>query len=246
MPLGQDRERILYRLLSRVRGIHRYTLWRWAVGVVFTIGIALLPITRTLRFDLWRGEHYWLGERVDIVGTAKAFVFPFLFVNIAIILVTRWIGRYLCGFVCPVGSLARLSEWSRYEKGGRFRRLVGAPAILALCILMGAITFSFWVDWRVFVDGSPLAKSLSGGFLAAMILGLYGLTHHVGLRFCRDWCPSGCTSPCSVTEASTGSSTRPTLARTAASAISCVRWTSTRARCPAALTAAVPASMATA
>ena len=191
MPVGREREKILYRLLSRVKGIHRYTLWRWGVGIACTIGIALLPATNTLRFDLWRGNHYWLGERVDIVGASKAFVFPFLAVNILIIIGTRLAGRYLCGFVCPVGSLARLSEWSRYKKGRGGRRFVGPPAIFILCVVMGAITFSFWVDWLVFLDGSTLAKSLSAAFLGSMILGLYGLTHYVGLSFCRDWCPSG-------------------------------------------------------
>lgn len=178
-------------MLARARWMHRYTLWRWIIGIAFTIGIALLPLTDTLRFDLWRGEHRWLGEPVGIVGAAKAFVFPFLALNIAIIIGTRLAGRYLCGFVCPVGTLARLVEWSRFRPGQGVRGVVGPMILLGACVVMSAITFSFWVDWHVFAEGSSLAISLSAAFLGSMILGLYGVTRFVGLRFCLDWCPSG-------------------------------------------------------
>ena len=114
MGLGDKRVRALYGILHKARGMHRYTRWRWVIGIACTLAIAALPLTRTLRFDLWGGQHYYLGEHVSLVEAARRFAFPFLGINIAIILLSRVIGRYLCGFACPVGSLARLGEWARY------------------------------------------------------------------------------------------------------------------------------------
>jgi polyferredoxin len=192
MPVGAKRNRILYGLGARRDRIHRYTLIRWVVGVLSTVGIALLPLTDTLRLDLWSGEHRWLGEPVGLVAGLKAFAFPFLAINAVIIVASRFLGRYLCGFACPVGSLNRLSEWFRWRhRKSRAGRVRGALWVLATCSLLAAITFSFWVDWRVFREGSPPAVALAGTFLGGMALGLYVGISRLGLRFCRELCPSG-------------------------------------------------------
>lgn len=192
MPLGTSRVRTLYGLGAKRGTVHRYTILRWAVGIVFTAAIAYLPLSGTLRFDLWGGRHMYLGEELDLVTVAKRFAFPFLAVNVVIILVSRFFGRYLCGFVCPWGSLARLAEWLRFRevkrKRTRFLRMLG---MLLITFSLAAITFSFWIDWRVFFEGSPLAITLSAGFLLGMTFGLYGGVLWLGLRFCHDWCPSG-------------------------------------------------------
>ena len=190
MPLGHTREKVLYGL-SKVRAMHRYTLWRILVAVGFTIGVAILPLAGIMRFDLWSGRHMLLGEEVDLPTAAKGFAFPFLAVNIAILLVSRFLGRYLCGYVCPVGALSRISEWLRWHDRTPRQRLVGTGGLFGFCLLLAAITFSFWVDWRVFRDGSPLAIAFSGAFLFGTTGVLFGGAKLLGLRFCKDLCPSG-------------------------------------------------------
>ena len=191
MPVDSLRSKVLYGIGAARGTWHRYTVARWVVGVAFTLGIALLPLTDTLRFDLWGGHHHVLGEEVDFVTAAKRFAFLFLAVNVAIVLVSRFLGRWLCGFVCPWGSLSRLAEWFRFRDHRRGARAWRTLSVLGVCLLLGAITFSFWVDWRVFREGSPLAVVLSGGFLAAVTLGLWLGISRMGLRFCRELCPSG-------------------------------------------------------
>ena len=191
MALGSKREKTLYGI-GRKRGrLHRYTIYRWIVGVLFTALIAWLPLSGTLRFDLWAGRHRWLGEPATIVEAAKAFAFPFLAVNIGIILVSRFFGRYLCGFVCPYGALSRLAEWFRWRAHGGWERALRITALFATSLLLAAITFSFWVDWRVFVEGSTLAMGIAGAFLGSMTLVLFLAIDFLGLKFCRNWCPSG-------------------------------------------------------
>lgn len=191
MAVGSIREKTLYGLGARRLKTHRYTLYRWGIGVVATAAIACLSAFGILRFDLWGGDHRYLGESVGLVEAAKAFAFPFLGINIAIILASRFLGRWLCGFGCPIGNLNRLAEWFRWRGGKRGHRWLGLVAMTAACGLLAAITFGFWVDWKVFVEGSASARVLAGGALVLTTGVLLFVVQRMGMRFCRDWCPSG-------------------------------------------------------
>ena len=189
--LGRTREKILYGILAKRKRPHRYTVVRWVVGVLFTVGVALLPLTDTLRFDFWRGGHRYLGEELGIVAVAKGFAFPFLAVNVLIVLVSRFYGRYLCGFMCPVGSLARIGEWARFHRRGGARQYLAPLLVLSICFLLSAIFTIFWVDWHVFLEGSPTARAVSWTLLLGTTGALFFIVQGLGLRFCHDWCPSG-------------------------------------------------------
>lgn len=83
---------------------------RWVIGIAFTVGVALLPLLDVIRFDLWGGRHVYLGQERPLIEVLRAFAFPSLAINIAIVPATRLVGRYPCGFVYPVGCLARFAE----------------------------------------------------------------------------------------------------------------------------------------
>ncbi|MBM3991074.1 MAG: 4Fe-4S binding protein [Planctomycetes bacterium] len=191
MPLGKTRDKVITGLARASGRLHRYTRVRIAVAVVFTLAIAALPAFDVLRLDLWGGHHHYLGQQQGLVETAKRFAFPFLGINLAILLASRFFGRYLCGFVCPQGSVARLGEWLRFRAKTRRDRLVGVATMVSICAVLSVVSFSFWVDWRVFRDGGALSIALSALSLLAMVAGFYFLAQRVGLGFCRHWCPSG-------------------------------------------------------
>ena len=191
MPVGETRDKTLYGLGARRDKSHRYTIIRWSIAIVSTAFVAALPLFGILRIDLWSGSSMWLGERVGLVEAAKAFAFPFLAVNVAIILASRYLGRWLCGFGCPIGNLNRLSEWFRWKSRKKGGRIFGRLVVFLACFLLAAITFSFWVDWRVFSRGSTAAMILAGAFLFGTAFVLFGVVHKLGMRFCRDYCPSG-------------------------------------------------------
>jgi polyferredoxin len=191
MPIGKTRDKVVLGL-GKARGHpHRYTNWRWAVAVLFTLAIAALPCCDILRFDLWGGRHFYLGEHMGLVEVTKHFAFPFLGVNLAIIVVSRFFGRYLCGFVCPYGAVARFAEWLRFRAKTRRQRFEGFAVLITICALLSAITFNFWLDWRVFRDGSPAWIIAAGALLLGMVISFYLFVQRLGLGFCRNWCPSG-------------------------------------------------------
>ncbi|MEM7518769.1 MAG: hypothetical protein AAF368_17835 [Planctomycetota bacterium] len=81
-----NRVKALYGILRKRATMHRYNVVRIAIAVLMTVSISALSLFDILRFDFWGGKHVWLGEEVDLVTAAKRFAFPFLGVNIAIIL----------------------------------------------------------------------------------------------------------------------------------------------------------------
>lgn len=191
MPVGRVREKVLYGIGRRRGKLHRYTKVRWIVAITATVAVSLLPLLGIFRFDFWSGRHTVLGDEVTVTEAAKAFAWPFLAVNIVIIIASRTIGRYLCGFVCPYGALTRLREWFRFRSKEPLPRLVGEVLMFGACVLLSAVVFTFWLRWEVFLEGSTLARSLSLAFLFSMIGGLYFLVRFLGIGFCRGWCPSG-------------------------------------------------------
>lgn len=191
MPTGRVRDKILAGLAKKRGRPHRYVYWRWAVAIAFTLAVAALPAFDLLRIDLWGGHYHYLGRQLGLVETLRHFAFPFLAINVAIILVSRYFGRYLCGFVCPYGAVARLAEWLRLRSKNARQRFFARLTLFSVCASMCAVSFSFWVDWRVFREGSSLAMALAGLFLAALIVSFYVMADRLGLDFCRNWCPSG-------------------------------------------------------
>lgn len=191
MSRATDRQRVLGSQAAARPRSHRYTVWRWAAALVCTLLVALLPLTGLLRFDLWGGRHLVGGEEHDLVSAARAFAFPFLAINVVILLVTRFLGRYLCGFGCPVGALARAGDWLRYRTGRATGTRAARLGLAAACLLLSAVCFSFWVDWRVFAAGSPAARGVAAAALLGVAAALYLGALRLGLRFCRDYCPSG-------------------------------------------------------
>ncbi len=191
MSLGTARDKILSGLAKKRGHLHRYTHWRWSVAVLFTLAVAALPAFGLLRIDLWGGHHHYLGHELGLVETLKRFAFPFLAINVAIIVASRFLGRYLCGFVCPYGAVARLADWLRLRSKSRAQRFGANAALLGVCGAMCAVAFSFWVDWRVFQQGSSLAMASAALFLVALVASFYAMVKRLGLDFCRNWCPSG-------------------------------------------------------
>ena len=192
MPLGKTRNRVLARQRGK-NGTHRYEYRRIAIGIVASLLVAWIPLGGILRFDLWDGRHVVLGEPASLVTAVRAFAFPFLAVNILILFGTRFWGRYLCGFGCPVGAFARMGEALRFPRKGQsqLQRLRHILLLGAGALTIAGIVFAFWVDPRVFLEGSAGARAGATAFLLGLTAGVFLGARRLGLGFCRDWCPSG-------------------------------------------------------
>ncbi|TAH39646.1 MAG: hypothetical protein EYC70_02330 [Planctomycetota bacterium] len=172
---------------------HRYFWYRIAAFALIHALIAVVPLSGLLRFDFWRGNHLWLGQPASFLETLRRFLIPFGLANVAIVLVVRWSGRYLCGWVCPVNFMNRWGDWLRGFLGAKDARLgPRGHAMAAATALLFASVFLLWfVDPAVYWEGTPPAVARA----TAAWLGLAALSYAqiawLSWRTCRSLCPSG-------------------------------------------------------
>jgi len=164
--------------------------------VVITLSLAILlavPLLGLVRVDLWEGHHVLLGEPVDLVTALKGVIVAIGALWGTTFLTNVIVGRFFCGWGCPVGYVSRLGE--EVDVAGRSRRgprwalahLAGAGFVATF---VGAIML-WWVDPLVLLEGSTRARLVTLGTFGVLWAG--GFLHAFAWRFgfCTTVCPIG-------------------------------------------------------
>ncbi len=161
--------------------------------VVITISLALLvmvPVTGLARVDLWGGDHLLLGESVDFFAALKGSIIAMAIMYGGTFISNMIVGRFFCGWGCPVGYVARFGEDvanSRSKLQEILMHLKGASFVATFIIAV----MLWWVDPRVMIDGSPTAKAVTAGIFLIMTLGGLGHAFIWRFGFCIHVCPIG-------------------------------------------------------
>lgn len=162
--------------------------------LVVTMSLSLLlavPLTGLARVDLWGGEHALLFEKVDFITALKGVVVAIGCLWGVTFLTNIVVGRFFCGWGCPVGYVSRLGEQVDLESKSRLRKigshLAGAGFVATFC---GSVIL-WWVDPLVMLHGSVTARLVVGGIFLALCFG--GFAHAFVWRFgfCLHVCPIG-------------------------------------------------------
>lgn len=185
------RSRTLFGLSVRRGRLHRYSIYRWIVGIVFTAAVSALPFTGLMRLDVLGGENSVGGEVTPTLVAVRTFAFVFLGINIGIILASRFLGRWLCGFVCPVGSMNRFAEWVRWRTRKLKLRALGGLGIFAACFALANVAVAFFIAPGSLLAAPPRVQAAIAAVVFAIAGGLFAIVHFLGMRFCREFCPSG-------------------------------------------------------
>jgi ferredoxin-type protein NapH len=161
--------------------------------VVITLSLLVLlavPLTGVARVDLWDGRHVLLGERVGWAAALKGVVVAIASLWGATFLVNMAVGRFFCGWGCPVGYVSRLGEDVDRAKTRRARvaqHLAGGGFVGAFV----ASVLLWWVDPNVVLEGSWTARATVASLFVALSAG--GFAHAFAWRFlfCLRACPIG-------------------------------------------------------
>jgi len=173
---------------ERLRHLHNLVYWAILAAMV------LIPELHLFKYDVLHGRYLVLGEEVFGRDAKIAFLVVFLTVNVIIFTQNYLFGRLVCGWVCPVGYLSRLSRDLKQKWMRRRRRnpLLFYPTALLISVLFGLIC----LNW-VFVDTWTVTRTEDPYFVHAWILtaifggSTYIIVGHVDFAFCRSLCPSG-------------------------------------------------------
>lgn len=188
----KDRMRILAAVARRGAV---FQVLRVLVITVSQLILLAVPLSGLVRIDVWGGHHLLLGEDVDLVTGLKGFVVAVAILWGFTFATNIVVGRFFCGWGCPVGYVSRLGEdvdlRKRSSRKGRLRVLAAHLSGAAfVATFVGAIML-WWVDPRVLVDGSVQARVVTLSIFAVLWAG--GFLHAFGWRFgfCRSACPIG-------------------------------------------------------
>ncbi len=189
MKLKDDhRVRILAAVATRGAS---YQLLRVLVITLSLVILLAVPAAELVRLDLWRGNHLLLGEPVDFVEGLGGFVVSMLVLWGVTFATNIVVGRFFCGWGCPVGYVSRLGEDVRLKKRKKLRWLGAHLAGAGFVGTFIAAIMAWWVDWRVLIDGSLTAKAVVVGVWLLLCFG--GFLHAFVWKFgfCRSACPIG-------------------------------------------------------
>lgn len=183
----KDRVRVLAATIKKSPGAHAL---RVAVISLSLVLLALPPALGWFRIDLWRGNHVLLNQPVTIFEAMKGFVIAMAILYGFTFFSNIFVGRFFCGWGCPVGYVSRLGEDVDRQKSRRRKvgqHLLGAGFVAAF---IGA-TMTWWVDPRVMLEGGPKARAITVGVFALLTAG--GFLHAFKWRFgfCLHACPIG-------------------------------------------------------
>lgn len=170
---------------------HRYPKIR-RFTMAFTIAVLYaVPLLGLARFDLWDGRHMAGGARTNFVyGFGAVFLSVVIFYLLTFV-INAVVGRLFCGFGCPVGQMSRIADSADIARKTGERRLRREGEAVLFALLLAAAGSLWFMDPRVFIEGSPKAIAWASGALAGGTALIYLLGRYVRWSFCRGYCPIG-------------------------------------------------------
>ncbi|MCG3133268.1 MAG: hypothetical protein HMLKMBBP_00393 [Planctomycetes bacterium] len=169
----------------------QFTVVRAAAMTASVLILLAVPLTGLARVDVWGGAHRLLGREATLVQGLQGIAVALVVLYGVTFLSNVFVGRFFCGFGCPVGHVSRLGETVELAKASRARRILAHASGAAFVATFVAAVMCWWVDPRVMIDGSLRAKLWTGGVFAALWAG--GFLHAFVWRFgfCLSACPIG-------------------------------------------------------
>ena len=161
--------------------------------VVITLSLAILvaiPMLGVVRMDLWQGQHLLLGEEVDFLTAFQGFIVALAILYGGTFVSNMVVGRFFCGWGCPVGYVSRFGENVANAKSRVRKLLHHASGAAFVATFIGAVML-WWVDPMVMIEGSMQARLVVLGVFAALWAGGFGHAFMWRFGFCVSVCPIG-------------------------------------------------------
>ena len=192
LPLN-EKERV--RILAAVhKGSASYSALRVAVVTASLLILLAVPLLGLVQIDLWAGHHVVLGEPADLITGIKGIVVAIGCLWGVTFTTNVIVGRFFCGWGCPVGYVSRLGEdldlVAKYRKS-RLHWLFDHAKGAAFVATFVASIMLWWVDPMVLIEGTWMARSVVVGLFLVFCIG--GFLHAFVWRFgfCVNVCPIG-------------------------------------------------------
>ena len=165
--------------------IRRYTM-AFTIAVLYAV-----PLLGLARFDLWDGRHMAAGSRTNFVYGFGAIFLSVVVFYLLTFIVNGIVGRLFCGFGCPIGQMSRMSDSAEISQKTGENRLRAEGEAIGFALLLAGAGFLWFVDPRVFLEGTPRAIAKAAAAVPLGTAVIYLLGRYVRWSFCRGYCSIG-------------------------------------------------------
>lgn len=169
-----------------------YTRWRWVVQILIVLSFVLVPFMGWLKLDFANDRYWLLGYEVSMVIALQAVIILWLGTYFINFLENYFVGRLLCGWICPWGLLNRLGLMiNDYLRHQPHRSLILALGNLLFAIAATLVVMNWAVDLRTLLEpGHPYFGLVWAAFFILVLIGFI-ILHKMGFKFCETICPFG-------------------------------------------------------
>lgn len=178
--------------LTQWQPVTTYTRLRWVVQLLVVISFVLVPQLHWLKLDFTNHQYWLLGHEVSMTIALQAVIILWLGTYFINFLENYFIGRLLCGWICPWGLLNRLGMIiNHFLRRHKRRALILAAANLVFAVAATLVIMNWVVDLTtLFKPGHPYFGPVWAALAALVIIG-FVILHWMGFKFCETICPFG-------------------------------------------------------
>lgn len=178
--------------LAHWKPVTIYTKYRWLVQVLVVISFIVVPQLHWLKLDFTNDRYWLLGHEVSRLLALQAVVILWLGAFFINFFENYFVGRLLCGWICPWGLLNRLGLMINHQLRRHARRaLLLAVGNLLFAAAATLVVLNWLVDLGTFLQPAhPYFGAVWAAFVGFVLLG-FGILHRLGFKFCEGLCPFG-------------------------------------------------------
>ena len=186
-----DRKVRLKVLKAMRRLSHRYDPLR-VLSQFVSLGILLaVPLSGLARVDVWNGGHLLLFRPAALPHAVGGVILAIALLYAVTFTSNVVAGRIFCGWGCPVGQVSRFGEKLDTPRLVGRDRLAAHLAGAGFSFVLVISFIAWWVDLRVFWEGSPRALGAAWGTLVASAALAWAHGRYWQWEFCKSACPIG-------------------------------------------------------
>lgn len=178
--------------LAHWRPVTIYTRYRWAVQLLVVISFVMMPQLHWLKLDFTNDRYWLLGHEVSLILAVQAVVILWLGAFFINFFENYFVGRLLCGWICPWGLINRLGLIiNDYLRRSPRRAAMLASANLLFAVSATLVVMNWLVDLRTLRQPThPYFLWVWAAFGAFVLIG-FVIIQRLGFKFCEGLCPFG-------------------------------------------------------
>lgn len=178
--------------VAHIKPITLYTKYRWVVQAIIVILFVLIPQLKWLKLDFTNNQYWILGYEVSMIIALQVVIALWLGTYFINFFENYFIGRILCGWICPWGLLNRFGMIINHSlRRHKQRKLVFALANLVFASVATLVVMNWGIDLgTLFKPQHPYFALVWAVFGILVVIGFI-ILQKMGFKFCESICPFG-------------------------------------------------------